>query len=84
MTVGTPILIGCIYRSPSKDNTKESAMASAILASRLITAACKINLYVVTTGDFNYQKIDWENEFAPLDKENQRYCIKAQQDCYLY
>ena len=43
-----------------------------------------MNSSIVVTGDFNYREIDWENEFAPPEKENQRFFIKALQDCYLY
>ena len=84
MSVDTPILAGCIYRSPSSDSTKESALASAISTSRLITSACRMNSTVIITGDFNYREIDWENEYAPPDKENQRHFIKSLQDCYLF
>jgi hypothetical protein len=33
LSIDTPILVGCIYRSPSNDQTKESSMASAIKSS---------------------------------------------------
>ena len=43
-----------------------------------------MNSTVIITGDFNYREIDWENEYAPPDKENQRHFIKSLQDCYLF
>ena len=84
MSVDTPILAGCIYRSPSSDSTKESALASAISTSRLITSACRMNSTVIIICDFNYQEIDWKNEYSPPYKENQRHFIKSLQDCYLF
>ena len=40
MSTDAPILVGCIYRSPSCDITKESSMASAISTAQLIITAC--------------------------------------------
>ena len=84
LSTDAPILVGCIYRSPSSDATKESSMASAISTAQVITTAWKTNPALVISGDFNYKEIDWENEYAPADKQNQQYFIRALQDCYLY
>ena len=84
LSVETPILVGCIYRSPSNDTTKESSMASATATSQLINSAYKLNSTIVIAGDFNYKEIDWENEYAPPDKKNQSFFIRGLQDCYLH
>ena len=84
LSLDSPILVGCIYRSPSNDITKESSMASALSTIQLISAACKINPTLVIAGDFNYKDIDWDNEFAPPDKQNQLFFIRGLQDCFLH
>ena len=58
-------------------------MASAVATSRLISAAYNINPSVVIAGDFNYKEIDWENDYAPPDKQNQSFFITGLQDCFL-
>ena len=84
VSVDTPVLVGCIYRSPSKDSTKESSMASAVSVTQLISSACKINSNVVIAGDFNYKEIDWEHEYAPPDKQHQTFFLRGLQDCFLH
>ena len=84
LSVDSPVLVGCIYRSPSNDATKESSMVSAVRTTELITSACKMNPNVIIAGDFNYKEINWDNEYAPSDKQNQTLFIRGLQDCYLY
>ena len=79
-----PLLVGCIYRSPSKDYNKESCLKSANITSQLVKTAYERNNNLVIAGDFNYKEIDWTNEFAPPGKEHQTVFINALQDCYMY
>ena len=50
----------------------------------LISTACQINPNVVIAGDFNYKEIDWQNEYAPPDKQHQTLFIKSVQDNFLH
>ena len=83
-TPDKPLLVGCIYRSPSNDTDKEGCMKNAKITSQLVKAAYERNNNVIITGDFNYKEIDWVNEFAPPSKEHQAIFIDALQECYLY
>lgn len=83
-TKDKPLLVGCIYRSPSYDMDKEGCMKSAISTSQLIKAAYERNNNVIMVGDFNYKEIDWDNEYAPPNKEHQSNFINALQECYLH
>ena len=78
------VLVGCVYRSPSDDSSKENSRASAIKMIDLISAACRMNPNIVIVGDFNYKEIDWINEYAPPDKQHQTLFIEAIQDNFLH
>ena len=77
-----PVLVGCIYRSPSNDTDKEACMNSAALTSQLIKLAYVMNDNVVIAGDFNYKEIDWESEYSA--QEHQSVFISSLQECYLH
>ena len=83
-TSDKPLLVGCIYRSPSNDNDKEGCIRSASVTSQLVRMAYERNNNIIIAGDFNYKEIDWGNEFAPPNKEHQSLFINALQDCFLY
>ena len=83
-TTKKPLLVGCIYRSPSSDTDKESCMKSATLTSQIVKLAYEKNDNVIMVGDFNYKEIDWENEYAPQSKEYQSKFINALQECFLH
>ena len=78
------LLIGCVYRSPTDDICKESSMKSATKMSNLIRTACQSNSNIVFAGDFNYKEIDWQNEYAPPDKQHQTLFIESIQDNFLH
>ena len=77
-----PILVGCIYRSPSNDTDKEACMKSATQVSQLIKLAYVMNENVVIAGDFNYKEIIWESEYSA--QEHQSVFINTLQECYLH
>ena len=79
-----PLLVGCIYRSPSNDSDKEGCIRSATETSQLVKTAYDRNNNIIIAGDFNYKEIDWGNEYAPPNKEHQAIFINALQDCFLY
>ena len=83
-TSSQPLLVGCIYRSPSNDGDKDAAMKSATITAQVVKAAFEKNNNVVMAGDFNYKEIDWDNEHAPTNKEHQANFINALQECYMY
>ena len=83
-TYEEPILIGCIYRSPSNDIDKGGSMKSAVITSKLIKSAYERNRNLIIVGDFNYKEIDWVNDYAPPNKEHQTHFLETLQDCYLY
>ena len=76
--------MGCIYRSPSNDVTKEGSIKSATATSQLVKTAYERNNNLVIAGDFNYKEIDWTNDYSPPGKENQAIFINALQDCFMY
>lgn len=84
LSADSPVLVGCVYRSPSNDATKESSMASAIQITQLIATAAKMNPNLIIAGDFNFKEIDWENDYAPPDKPHQAVFIRGLQDCFLH
>ena len=49
-----PILIGCIYRSPSSSRTSDDNLNS------LLSNMCESYSKCIIVGDFNYPKIDWD------------------------
>ena len=64
-TTDKPILVGCIYRSPSNDTDKVGCMKSANITCQLIKSAYERNNNLIIIGDFNYKEIDWVNDYAP-------------------
>lgn len=83
-TTNKPLLVGCIYRSPSNDTDKERCSQSATITSQIIKSAYEKNNDIIIVGDFNYKEIDWENEYAPPNKEHQSLFIDALHECYLH
>ena len=84
LSADSPVLVGCIYRSPSNDATRESSMVSAVQTTQLIALAAKRNPNLIIAGDFNFKDIDWENDYASPDKPHQALFIKGLQDCFLH
>ena len=83
-TEGEPLLVGCVYRSPSDDINKDKCMKISKSISRLIDVAYKSNENILIAGDFNFKEIDWVNEYAPPEKEHLTDFITTLQECYLY
>ena len=79
-----PLLIGCVYRSPSDDVNQKECMESSRKVSRLIKSAFSKNENVLIAGDFNYKEINWFNDCAPPEKEHLTDFIEPLQECYLY
>lgn len=77
------ILLGCIYRSPSKENN--ATMRSTLQVCDLLHKAVqRNNKYLLVCGDFNYREIDWENESADEQLEHLSQFIRTFQHCFLY
>ena len=83
-TKDKPLLVGCIYRSPSHDTDKAGCMKSAVITSQIIKSAYERNNNIIIVGDFNYKEIDWESDFAPPNKEHQSHFINTLHECYLF
>ena len=83
-TVTGPLLVGCVYRSPSDDINMESSMKSSKRVSGLLDAACLRNDSVVIVGDFNYKDIDWTNEYAHPDQRHLIHFLNKLKDNFLY
>ena len=79
-----PLLIGCVYHSPSDDVNQKVCMESSRKVSRLIKSAFSKNENVLIAGDFNYKEINWFNDYAPPEKEHLTQFIESLQECYLY
>ena len=83
-TKGGPLLVGCVYRSPSDDTNMEQSMNSSKKVANVIKTACQRNKNVIIAGDFNYKEIDWINEYAHPDKKHLTHFLNTLKDCYLY
>ena len=57
-TAKEPLLVGCVYRSPSDDINKEESVKSSKRVSELILKALNANENILIAGDFNYKEID--------------------------
>ena len=79
-----PLLIGCVYRSPSFDFDKTRCTQSTKSISELILTAFNRNTNLLIAGDFNYKHIDWINDCTPPEKDHLAHFIKKLQDCHLY
>ena len=77
-----PLLVGCIYRSPSNDTDKEACMKSATVTSQLIKLAYATSDSVVIAGDFNYKEINWECDYSA--QEHQSVFINGLHECFLH
>ena len=55
------LLCGCVYRSPSNDNNSTRETTSQVC--KVINEAANLKTsHMLIVGDFNYPRIDWENE----------------------
>ena len=81
---GDSMLCGCVYRSSSNDNTIAGSTQSTNAVINLIKKAYEINNNLLIVGDFNYKKIDWCNDYAPLEQQYLLNFIGVLQDCFLY
>ena len=79
-----PLLVGCVYRSPSDDANKDACMRSSRKVSKLIMSAVERNENILIVGDFNYKDIDWSNDSAPPEKQHLNHFIDTLHDCYLH
>ena len=83
-TIEGPLLVGCVYRSPSDDTSKDQSMISSKNVSKLIVTATKRNKNMIIAGDFNYKDIDWINEYVPPQKSHLVHFMETLKECYLY
>ena len=83
-TESEPLLIGCVYRSPSDDASKNECMESSKRVSRLIKNAVSKNENVLIAGDFNYKEINWIHDYAPPEKDHLTHFIETLHECYMY
>ena len=73
------LLCGCIYRSPSRETTKETTAK----VCDIIREAVELNKdRLLICGDFNYPEIDWENDYVKT--ETVKPFIETLQECHLY
>ena len=73
------LLCGCVYRSPSKDTTKET---TSKVCEIIQEATLKNKERLLICGDFNYPEIDWENDY--VNTENIKPFIETLQARHLY
>jgi len=75
------LLLGCIYRSPSKNATLETAKLCHLLKQVVDTNPT----HLVIAGDFNYSEINWIDWYSTgSDTHYTNDFIQAVQDCFLF
>ncbi len=75
------LLIGCIYRSPSKDATVETNKLCDLLRQVIDT----VPTHLLIAGDFNYSQINWTDwNSSGSDNHYTQNFIKTVQDCFLF
>ena len=63
------IIIGCIYKSPNSSQENLDALKDLICN---IAQPIKEHSHVLIMGDFNYNKIDWNQWTSGNDREGKR------------
>ena len=75
---GNPILILCVYRSPSADMTESMFMLQAIERKGRLFDHC------IVLGDFNAPTVDWANEVAESDHSFAGCLLETSQELALH
>ena len=77
---GDKLVVGCVYRSPSSDQT---------LVEQMCNLLCEISdtqpSHLVIMGDFNFPEIDWEDGSIETSSAHHAHMfLESIRDCFLY
>ena len=78
------LLFGCFYRSPSTISDSDDNNANL---NSYLRQLCNLKKYshICLVGDFNYNKINWENCSTSKGEESKEYeFLETLRDCFLY
>ena len=77
------LLCGCIYRSPTKEKAATVNSTNKV-CDLLLKAVERRNTYLLICGDFNYRKVDWENESLEERHGHLSSFIATIKECFLH
>ena len=82
LTDNNGLLCGCIYRSPTKEDSQTEKSTAKVCDIIREVMQRKPYLHILICGDFNYPSIDWENEYVHESKV--RPFLETIQEVYLH